>query len=286
MRWVVLCGHGRLRRASASHAKLFKDVDLDNDGMIGFREWMRIVELAGNAISADEAEFLFVFWDTHAGEVPPSPESWLACLAPPHPVCAPSPQPSLDRPQPHCTSLFPRRATHSATLQTSLGPSSQSSSRPPPSAASPSTHMVASALPYTASHGNERVQNRRQATARTHPHAPNHTRSLPTLQREQSGAIIIELAISDLLGTEPNYGSYFQAGGAPGVKEPTKNNRSSVEGGIFGGGMYEAESTRDRQHGGAPPPQRVPMQQNIPPQMGSPAKVNKPVNNASSIEGG
>ena len=57
MRWVVLCGHGRLRRASASHAKLFKDVDLDNDGMIGFREWMRIVELAGNAISADEAEF-------------------------------------------------------------------------------------------------------------------------------------------------------------------------------------------------------------------------------------
>merc|ERR1719181_1348394 len=138
--------------------KLFKDVDLDNDGMIGFREWMRIVELAGNAISADEAEFLFVFWDTHAGE------------------------------------------------------------------------------------------------------------------REQSGAIIIELAISDLLGTEPNYGSYFQAGGAPGVKEPTKNNRSSVEGGIFGGGMYEAESTRDRR--GAPPGRQPMAQQNIapPPMAASPKK--------------
>lgn len=91
----------RLRRASASPAKLFKDVDLDNDGMIGFREWMRIVELAGNAISADEAEFLFVFWDTHAGEVLSSPASWLASRAPVHPLFAPSRRPSLDRLHPY-----------------------------------------------------------------------------------------------------------------------------------------------------------------------------------------
>ena len=110
--------------------KLFKDVDLDNDGLINFSEWSRIVELAGSALSPQETEFLFVFWDTHAGE------------------------------------------------------------------------------------------------------------------REQSGVVIIDLAVSDLLGQTPTYGSYFQGGGAPTRGEPTKNNKSSVEGGIFGGGMFEADAER------------------------------------------
>ena len=41
--------------------KAFRDVDLDNDGVISFPEWARVVEVAGSVLTDQESEFLFYF---------------------------------------------------------------------------------------------------------------------------------------------------------------------------------------------------------------------------------
>ena len=51
--------------------KAFRDVDLDNDGVISFPEWARVVEVAGSVLTDRESEFLFYFWDSMAGQREP-----------------------------------------------------------------------------------------------------------------------------------------------------------------------------------------------------------------------
>lgn len=51
--------------------KAFRDVDLDNDGVISFPEWARVVEVAGSVLTDQESEFLFYFWDSMAGQREP-----------------------------------------------------------------------------------------------------------------------------------------------------------------------------------------------------------------------
>lgn len=62
-------------------------------------------------------------------------------------------------------------------------------------------------------------------------------------QQEAQGAIEIALAVSDLLSTLPSYGGPFNSG-AEGFKNKGtgKNNQPSQDGGIFGGGCYEADA--------------------------------------------
>ena len=51
--------------------KAFRDVDLDNNGVISFPEWARVVEVAGSVLTDQESEFLFYFWDSMAGQREP-----------------------------------------------------------------------------------------------------------------------------------------------------------------------------------------------------------------------
>eukprot|EP00325_Prymnesiales_sp_UTEX-LB-985_P009662 CAMPEP_0174714336 /NCGR_PEP_ID=MMETSP1094-20130205/17566_1 /TAXON_ID=156173 /ORGANISM="Chrysochromulina brevifilum, Strain UTEX LB 985" /LENGTH=285 /DNA_ID=CAMNT_0015913673 /DNA_START=52 /DNA_END=910 /DNA_ORIENTATION=+ len=54
-----------------SIGKALSEFDTDNDGFLNFPEFMRSVERCGNALDRREAEFLFSFWDTCAGERAP-----------------------------------------------------------------------------------------------------------------------------------------------------------------------------------------------------------------------
>jgi hypothetical protein len=79
-------------------------------------------------------------------------------------------------------------------------------------------------------------------------------------QQEAQGAVQISLAVSDLLSTQPAYGGPFKSGDDGFKINPTsKSNRPSQEGGIFGGGSYEADAAGDalsaRRGAAAPPPQ-------------------------------
>jgi len=47
--------------------KVFSATDLDGDGCLSLQEFLRAVELSGGAIEPEEAEHLFLFWDTCAG---------------------------------------------------------------------------------------------------------------------------------------------------------------------------------------------------------------------------
>jgi len=52
-------------------SKNLGEFDGDNDGFVSFNEFWRSLERAGNALSSQEAEFLFSFWDTRAGQQDP-----------------------------------------------------------------------------------------------------------------------------------------------------------------------------------------------------------------------
>lgn len=51
--------------------KMFQDVDRDQDGFVTFQEFLTALEQTCNALSPDEANFLFHFWDTMAGQQEP-----------------------------------------------------------------------------------------------------------------------------------------------------------------------------------------------------------------------
>ena len=49
-------------------SKAFTDADSNNDGFLTLNEFNKALELCGNALKPVEAEFLFNFWDTLAGQ--------------------------------------------------------------------------------------------------------------------------------------------------------------------------------------------------------------------------
>lgn len=101
-------------------------------------------------------------------------------------------------------------------------------------------------------------------------------------QREPSGLVEYQLIVADLTGAMPQYTTGFNSGNeAVKTNKGAKANRSSQEGGIFGGGSYEADA-----NGVAPPNARAP----APPMMAPPqmmaAPSSRPKGNQSSIPGG
>lgn len=102
-------------------------------------------------------------------------------------------------------------------------------------------------------------------------------------QREPQGVVDINLIITDLLGSVPTYSTGFNSGNDTFRGGGNKSNRSSVQGGIFGGGSYAADA-----EGSLPPPShRAPAYQ--PPAafgVADDGSARKPRGNQSSIEGG
>jgi len=151
-------------------SKSLGEFDGDNDGFISLSEFLRAVERAGNALDRNEAEFLFAFWDTYAGE------------------------------------------------------------------------------------------------------------------REPRGVVDVKMAVDDLVRSLPRFSTGFNSGNDSGLKAGgNKSNKSSMEGGIFGGGSYEADSrgaVPPASHRGAAPP-GYQMEQGGPGQMS-----NRPRGNQSSVAGG
>tara|TARA_B110001452_G_scaffold192179_1_gene162246 strand:- start:976 stop:1683 length:708 start_codon:yes stop_codon:yes gene_type:complete len=127
-------------------------------------------------------------------------------------------------------------------------------------------------------------------------------------QREPSGFCAIADAVASLmsseLSSEPVFGG--ATAGPPSAADPQGNrgNRSSVEGGIFGGGVYESDAQRFAapRHGAYVPPTEYAQPADMPrgnqssiqggifgdaAQVPSPPKaVNKKYSNASSVPGG
>jgi hypothetical protein len=94
-------------------------------------------------------------------------------------------------------------------------------------------------------------------------------------QQEAQGAVQISLAVSDLLSTQPAYGGPFKSGDDGFKINPTsKSNRPSQEGGIFGGGSYEADAAGDALF--------APAAENVP----GPQSTRSNKSNQSSIAGG
>jgi len=150
-------------------SKSLGEFDGDNDGFISLAEFLRAVERAGNALDRKEAEFLFAFWDTCAGE------------------------------------------------------------------------------------------------------------------REPQGFVNVKMAVDDLVHSLPQFSTGFNSGNDSGLKAGgNKSNKSSMEGGIFGGGSYEADSrgAEPLSHRGAAPPDYQ-MEQGGRGQMS-----NRPKGNQSSVAGG
>jgi len=103
-------------------------------------------------------------------------------------------------------------------------------------------------------------------------------------EREPCGMVEVDVAVNDLLSSMPQYSTLLKGADPVAVANRGKGNRPSQEGGIFGGGMYAAESEREsasanrnRAAYAAGAPVKV---------MEAPAVFSKPVNNASSIPGG
>lgn len=97
-------------------------------------------------------------------------------------------------------------------------------------------------------------------------------------QREAQGAVDINLIITDLLGSVPTYSTGFNSGPEAVKGGGNKSNRSSVQGGIFGGGSYAADAE------GAPPSSYRAPAYAPPPVAADP--MQKPRGNQSSIQGG
>ena len=92
----------------------------------------------------------------------------------------------------------------------------------------------------------------------------------------------VDLAVADLLGSMPQFSTLLQGKDLANIAGQAKGNRPSQEGGIFGGGCYAAESERDALTARNRPGLSNPVVASAPV---APA-FNKPVNNASSIQGG
>lgn len=98
-------------------------------------------------------------------------------------------------------------------------------------------------------------------------------------QREPQGLVVIADAIASLMSSELTSDAIFgqsEAQRPPSSRSQTKNNQPSNEGGIFGGGVYEAEANRFPMR--QAPPVHAPIEQAMP--------TNAPRGNQSSIEGG
>lgn len=101
-------------------------------------------------------------------------------------------------------------------------------------------------------------------------------------QQPAQGAIEIQVAVSDLVASVPEYNGGFRSGDEGFKAKGGRGNLPSQEGGIFGGGSYEADAAQSPSSGYRPAPApAVPM---AAPSM-EPA-INKPKGNQSSIAGG
>jgi len=98
-------------------------------------------------------------------------------------------------------------------------------------------------------------------------------------QQEAQGAVDIQLVVTDLIGSVPTYSTGFNSGPEGFKSNGNKSNRSSVQGGIFGGGSYAADAV-----GEAPQLSNRASYAPSAPAMAPP--TNKPRGNQSSIEGG
>uniref|UniRef100_A0A6V4TDN4 EF-hand domain-containing protein n=1 Tax=Prymnesium polylepis TaxID=72548 RepID=A0A6V4TDN4_9EUKA len=101
-------------------------------------------------------------------------------------------------------------------------------------------------------------------------------------QQEPCGMVEIDMAVHDLLSSQPQYSTLLQGKDLANIAGQSKGNRPSQEGGIFGGGCYASESEREILAARNRPALSNPTV--APPAM--PATFSKPVNNASSIQGG
>ena len=88
-----------------------------------------------------------------------------------------------------------------------------------------------------------------QATERDHLASVTHTRApcaqfWDTMagQQEAQGAVQVDLAINDLLSSQPEYTTGFRSGAEGFRAKEAKGNLPSQAGGIFGGGSYQAEA--------------------------------------------
>jgi len=99
-------------------------------------------------------------------------------------------------------------------------------------------------------------------------------------EQESMGAVPVELAMHDLKSAIPEYGGFFKSGDETLGKAGggNKSNKSSMQGGIFGGGSYEADANADRFGGGA----AALVGDMAPPA----ARSDRPRGNQSSIPGG
>lgn len=102
-------------------------------------------------------------------------------------------------------------------------------------------------------------------------------------QQEPQGAVQTDLAVNDLLSSQPEYTTGFRSGAEGFRAKQAKGNLPSQQGGIFGGGSYEADAEGQldsyRQNKPAQPA----------PSMGGGSAAqpsNRPKGNQSSIEGG
>ena len=100
-------------------------------------------------------------------------------------------------------------------------------------------------------------------------------------QQEPQGAVQVDLAINDLLSSQPEYTTGFRSGAEGFRAKQAKGNLPSQEGGIFGGGSYQAEAEGLPSHRPAQP---------MPPQSQAGGMVaqqsSRPKGNQPSVEGG
>lgn len=104
-------------------------------------------------------------------------------------------------------------------------------------------------------------------------------------QQEPSGMVEIDFAMSNLIESLPQYDTLLKGGDPDKVAVRGQNNRPSQVGGIFGGGCYAAESERENTRNRPPmPPPAKPYE--AAPFEPPPLEFKRPVQNASSIDGG
>ena len=99
-------------------------------------------------------------------------------------------------------------------------------------------------------------------------------------QQEAQGAVDIQLVVTDLIGSVPTYSTGFNSGPEAFKSAGNKSNRSSVQGGIFGGGSYAADANGEAPQFSNRGPAYAPSAPAMAP------SSNKPRGNQSSVEGG
>lgn len=93
----------------------------------------------------------------------------------------------------------------------------------------------------------------------------------------------VDLAVQDLLESMPQYSTLLKGKDLANIAGRGVGNRSSQEGGIFGGGCYAADAQREALTSNKRAAVSNPI---VPPAEAPPPAFSKPVNNASSIQGG